>query len=129
MDHIGNFLYQSFGILLFSMGVTLLLMNDKEFYRIYDKAILEYQNSPIVSQGMMEEGEEVRYYSKGYIIALLLEPLEYDIQINQYIINKHFHDTSKIHNYIIVDDWFKKTYQYDNEGNIERIIFVGRERE
>lgn len=132
MDNISEFLYLGFATALFCLGIYLFFQGYNEYNVVLKNVSEKYDDNYLLSQQVrLDEGtystieKSEDYYSKGYIMALLFEPLEYDIQIDGLLINKHFHDKSKIRGYELSKDLYKKQYMYDSKGNISKIKFTG----
>ncbi len=123
MDNISEFLYLGFATTLFCLGIYVFFLGLNEYNSVLDKGINNYEDENIVSLEAMEVKEEV-YYSRGYITALLLEPLDFDIQVDNHLIDKNFHDRSKIKEYGLSSDFYKKQYIYNSEGTISKVLFT-----
>lgn len=122
MNNISEFLSFSFAACIFCLGIYLFMIGINEYNAFLDKAIDSYGDEDFVSYVPYKREDEV-YYTKGQILTLLFEPLDYDIQIDSYLIKKQDHDKSKIKNYIFLNDYYIKHYIYDFDGNISRIEY------
>ncbi len=80
-------------------------IKDEEIYRQY-------------SDNIMEE------ISFAEMISILMNELEYDIEINGALIRVSEHDIDKIDNYSLTVGPYLKQYQYDENGNILLIIYT-----
>lgn len=123
MDNISEFLYLGFATTLFCLGIYVFFLSFNEYNTVLNNVTDNYENEYLVSSKVMEIEEEI-YYSKGYIIALLFDPLDYDIQIDNYLIDKSFHNKSKIKDYRFDSNFYKKQYIYNSEGNISKVLFT-----
>lgn len=120
MNHGTELLYQAFAVLMFCIAVTLLFTAYRNFITIYNisKDIKEDQ---IIYEQMQEITQPV--VSKGEIITMLLTPLEYDIEIDGFLIRKDENTKENVTSYPILESDFIKIYEYDSNGNITKIIF------
>jgi hypothetical protein len=120
MNHGIELLYQAFAVLMFCFAVTLLFTAYRNFNTIYNisKGIKEdqiiYEQSQVITQPVV---------SKGEIITMLLTPLEYDIEIDGFLICKNENTKECVNSYPISGSSFIKIYEYDSNGNITKIIF------
>lgn len=119
MDNVSEFLYLAFATSLFCLGIYVFFQGYNELNIIVDKMSISYNEKSVI--GLQEE----KYYSKGYVMTLLFEPLDYDIIVDKYLISKDYHDKSKISGYKLSKEYYKKEYIYDSEGNISKIKFTG----
>ena len=80
-------------------------------------------NEEIIYQQYSDERtrEVVNY---GELVATLFQPIDYDIKIDSTILLKSAHSLDKISSYGINPDCsYKKSYQYDSDGNVEMIKY------
>lgn len=126
MDNISEFLYLGFATTLFCLGIYVFFLGIGQYNSVLDKAINNYEDEYIVSMKSLEHREDI-YYTRGYITALLFDPLDYDIQIDNYLINKSFHDKSRINDYRLNSDFYKKQYIYNSEGKISKVVFTKKQ--
>ncbi len=128
MDNVSEFLYLAFATSLFCLGIYVFFQGYNELNIIVDKISISYNEKSVI---YLQEEESViglqeeKYYSKGYVMTLLFEPLDYDIIVDKYLISKDYHDKSKISGYKLSKEYYKKEYIYDSEGNISKIKFTG----
>ncbi len=92
-------------------------------YREYNIILETVANNSNEDLGPVHETYS-KVYSKGYIISLLFEPLDYDVQVDNYLINKNTHDKSRISHYELSKEYYRKEYIYDSKGNISKIKFI-----
>ncbi|HCM13654.1 MAG TPA: hypothetical protein DHW85_10800 [Lachnospiraceae bacterium] len=122
MTDITKLIRMFFSTLLFILGVFLFM-----------KEILAVDTSiSAIRKGWKEE--ETVFYEQyipdedvipcAKLIASLFHEQEYDIEINGCLIRRQEHKVGKIMGYGIEDTEYKKSYQYDIEGNIERIQYT-----
>lgn len=124
MDSISRFLYLGFSTLIFCIGFYVFVISFNEYSNLLAVAIDNYQDEDIVLEVGVRDND-IESYSKGYLITLLLEPLDYNIQIDEYLIEKNFHSKNKINEEVFLYDYYVKEYVYDLDGNITRIKFTG----
>lgn len=122
MDNISDFLIISFSTALFCIGIHVFMLSYNEYDKAYEKAVEGYQNEYVVTQVASKTSDKVSY-SKNQIVALLLEPLDYDIQVDSYVIKKDFHNKSKIKEYTISHGLYDKQYIYNSQGDIIKVQF------
>lgn len=77
----------------------------------------------IIVQTADDNGQSM---DQGDVIAALMGALEYDVEINGYLISKTLHQETMIADYPIPDGYYKKTYQYDSKGTLIRICYTSR---
>src|SRR5690554_250406 len=124
MDNISDFLTISFSTFLFCIGIYIFIFSFNEYNRLFEKVVEGYQDEYLVSQ-VANKNNDKTYYSKNQIIALLLEPLDYDIQVDFYLIKKSSHYKSKIKDYIISNGLYDKQYIYNSQGEVIKLQFTG----
>lgn len=120
MQNGNELLYQALAVFFFCAAVTCLFLG----YRNYTAAINTSKNivkNEIIYEQYHQVQEDI--YTKGEIKALLLSPLEYDIEIDNLLISKKENVTDNISTYKVPDKKYIKSYAYDNNGTITRIIF------
>ncbi|NLJ90646.1 MAG: hypothetical protein GX323_07070 [Clostridiales bacterium] len=124
MENIGEFLILSFSTLLFCLGIYVFFHGYSEYNMLFKNVTTNYQEGPVLvieeEAGLTLEDE---YYPKGYLVALLLKPLDYDILLDNSLISKAHHDKSKIRDYGLDKEYYRKEYIYDNKGDISKIRF------
>lgn len=120
MDNINKLLYQAFAILIFCLSINILFT----LYKNYGDFL--NVSSKILSEDIAFEQTntlEKIIYTKGEIILMLLNKLDYDVQIDLILISKSENIKENITDFNILDKNYTKSYAYDNKGNITRIIF------
>jgi len=122
MTDVTKLIRMFFSTLLFVLGLFLFM-----------KEILEIDTSiTAIREGWKAEDtvfyeqyiEEEDVISNAKLIASLFHELEYDIEVNGYLIRKQEHKAEKIMDYKIEATEYRKSYQYNTEGNIERIQYT-----
>lgn len=120
MDNINKLLYQAFTILIFCLSINILFTLNKNYGDFLNAS------SKILSEDIAFEQTntlEKIIYTKGEIILMLLNKLDYDVQIDLILISKSENIKENITDFNILDKNYTKSYAYDNKGNITRIIF------
>lgn len=80
--------------------------------QLADPVVLEQYNS-----------SDLTIVPYGELIAVLLNPLEYDIQIDDFIIRKSEHNNSQISSYPINSESYIKTYLINEKDNVKCIVY------
>lgn len=124
MSNITEFLYQGFATFLFCIAIFLLVKNYHFSISLLEEGQAHMNSERIITQ-IPDREESIEHYSKGYIQALLLEVLDYDILVDHYFISKQNHYKGKIKDYPMEYEWYEKSYTYDDSGEIKTIIFQG----
>lgn len=112
---------QALSGILFLMGIFLLF----NFAKVYHKSLnllredIKDQEEVIYQQNLMEEA--IITYSE--LIAMLFQPIEYDIEIDGLLIENKIHNAELISTYNIAHTNYKKDYQYDANGKIIKIVY------
>lgn len=68
--------------------------------------------------------EDVETLSYATLISTLFQTLEYDVMIDGTIIIKADHSVDRIAEYGIRNVYYKKSYRYDEDGDITMIIYT-----
>jgi len=121
MNHSNELLHQVFAVFLFCIAVSAL------FYQYHNYLAALNSSTEILNDKIMYEqynNKEENIYTKGEIIAFLLNQLEYDVEIDGLFISKSENLKENISAYSIRDNSFGKSYVYDKDGKISRIIFT-----
>lgn len=130
MENTSKFLYLSFATVLFCLGISILILNIKDYKKLLSNVIDNYNNNNLVSEVPYTEGS-YSIYKKSQIIGLLSEPLNYDVQIDKTNIKKYrnnsYNDICDAN--ILSHEVYRKQYLYDYEGNIRKIVFTAIEIE
>lgn len=122
MDNITELLHQTMNLIIFCIAVTLLFLGYQNYCNLIKIAGNE-QYETVIYEG--EYGEPEINVSRGELIASLCNDLVYDIEINDFFINSYEHDKSNIESYPIHNKEYRKSYRYDNNGYITRIVYIG----
>lgn len=123
MDNINKVCYQAFGAILFCAGIFVLLYGAAQYNKALDTARNNYKDKENLYQQYNDSEDEI--ISKGELIATLYSGLEYDVEIDGLVIDKDVHNREFIDTYKIDKEAYKKSYLYDENGNIKMIIYTG----
>ena len=128
MGNARELLLQAVAGFLFCLAITLLFRQVREYSQALAIVKHSYQNHQTVSvesNGSSKEShsdmkDQVSY---GELIASLCDCLEYDVEINGFYIHKHEHTPDKIGGYCIPKESYQKSYVYNSNGEITKIIY------
>lgn len=120
MDHAKELMIQAVSAIIFCIAVALLFRQVKNYTQLLSEVKNHYQNTEALYQSEYF-GSEVTTYAQ--LIASLSHPLEYDLEINGVLISKYEHTTDQISEYHIANTNYRKSYFYDFNGNVTRIIY------
>jgi len=125
MENVFKLVRMAFNVIIFFIALTLLYM----MFRQYDSLVRESAES-ISGDNLMYESvplETNHYITKGDLISLLMDGLEYDVEIvdasGTYLIISKDYNPSSIDLYPITSEKFEKSYSYHLNGGITKIIF------
>jgi hypothetical protein len=122
MSDINKVFRLAFSIILFCTGVWLLIYHS-EIYKDTLKSVREgYVDKEIYQQ---YNGLNREIVSGAELIATLCNVSEYNIKIDEMAIPKGTFDPNNIKNYKIRDISYRKTYLYDENGDIKAILYTG----
>lgn len=124
MGNITKFLKLAFSMIVFIVGICYLMYGMKTYHQAVSQLRINLKDSDVLYQQYVSEEKFVPY---AELIATLFQPPEYDIEINGVTIKRQEHIAEKILSYGINHVEYQKTYEYDNKGNIVKIIFTEHE--
>lgn len=125
MQNVTKFLEISAYLLMFCTAVTLFLFSERSL----DRLIVTMKNE-ISKENILYENERIYDEIKGSkttyaeLITMLLGDLDYDIRINNMTILKEGFNYQMFDFSAIPQADFSKSYQYDSDGNIVKVIFT-----
>lgn len=122
MNQSTDVIHQAFAIFLFCIAVTILFVT----YRSYITTL--NHSKKIQKEDILQEqykDSKVITVTKGEIMTLLFHDLEYDVEIDGNLISKSVNVKENITTYPFDFAKYIKTYAYDDNGNITRIILKG----
>lgn len=120
MELTNKFLYQVFSIFIFCIGLSLLIYSVSRYRETLNLARKNISEQVIYQQYSFEDFQIV---SRSQIIASLLYPQDYDVQIEDLYISREDLNYEKVRSFEINETYYKKDYQYDSNGNILCIIY------
>lgn len=123
MENITKLLKMAFAAIIFCIGIACLfyemktyhtsLAGVRELYKEDKVAYMEYNSKDIMTVNYSE------------LIAILMQPLEINIMVNDKLIDKESHTADQLASYGILNTVYQKTYHYDAEGNVDLVIYTG----
>ncbi len=121
MSHGTELLHQAFAVFLFCNAITLLFLGYQRYATVLN-TVKKIESEEIMYEQYKDSDGNV--VTRGEIISLFFNQLEYDIQIDELLISKIENVKESISSYSIPYEKYKKSYVYDSKGNITRIIFT-----
>lgn len=121
MDHANKILYSAFGAILFCAGVFLLIRSSEQYRETLETVRENYKEDSTVYRQYEPEASQIVSYAE--LIASLLYKQEFDIEVEGIKIAKGSVTGENIGEFAIRDTDYIKSYQYDNQGNITKIIY------
>lgn len=120
MEHAYKIIYIALYSILFSLGLIFLITITNSYH-----TIMTYTKDAIKEDVLYQQSSSSKkqVISRAEIIASLFQPLEYDIKIDDILIEKSKHSKDQISNYEINGASYNQSYQYDQTGNIVMIIY------
>ena len=119
MENWKELVYQSVSATIFCIAVTLLLHQYVSYTKLLEQ--LKCRNQPLLYQ--QNKSEVNPFVSYAELIATLVQPLEYDMEIDQVLISKYEHTPDQIQSYEIKKTNYVKSYAYDGNGEVTRILY------
>lgn len=127
MENVPKFLKLTFNLAIFFIGITQLYAMSNNYHKLVNLSSKQVLESQTVYQNYSHEKDN--YISLSKLIAHLMGNLEYNMEIKlaskRYLISCKEHKPEEIGQYDLPDIDYKKIYQYDLNGNIDKIIFEG----
>ena len=121
MFKVNNIIYLAFSAFIFCIGVYLLLSNAVEYRKTLTILRLSYKEQEVLEQ---ENRDNLDIISYGELIATLYNELDYNIKINDIVIERNSYDPEDLQNYEIVNANYKKSYMYNDNGEIIFITYT-----
>lgn len=119
MENWKDLLYQSISTILFCVAITVFLHQYTSYSKFLEQ--LKSMDQPAIYQQERDEEKLITTYPE--LIASLVQPLEYDIEIDGLLISKYEHTVEQIESYGIKNTRYRKTYAYDSKGAVTRLIY------
>ena len=120
MEDSSKIIYIAFSTIFFCICALFLIRS----YRTYTTSLATARQSLKEDVAYQQKNIDDGAISYSELVATLFVPLDYDICINGLNIGKGEHDTSQIEGYLIPVRDYKKSYEYDTDGNIQRVIYT-----
>lgn len=121
MFKVNNIIYLAFSAFIFCIGVYLLLSNAAEYRKTLTILRESYKEQEVLEQ---ENRDNLDIISYGELIATLYNELDYNIKINDIVIERNSYDPEDLQNYEIVNANYKKSYMYNDNGEIIFITYT-----
>lgn len=121
MLKVNNIIYLAFSAFIFCIGVYLLLSNAAEYRKTLTILRESYKEQEMLEQ---ENRDNLDIISYGELIATLYNELDYNMKINDIVIERNSYDPEDIQNYEIVNANYKKSYMYNDNGEIIFITYT-----
>ena len=121
MLKVNNIIYLAFSAFIFCIGVYLLLSNAAEYRKTLTILRESYKEQEMLEQ---ENRDHLDIISYGELIATLYNELDYNIKINDIVIERNSYDPEDLQNYEIVNANYKKSYMYNDNGEIIFITYT-----
>ncbi len=125
MLRVNNIIYIAFSAILFCIGVYFLLTNAAEYRNTLIVLRERYKEQELLEQENRDNLEIIAY---GELIATLYNELDYNIRINDVFIERNSYDPEDIQKYEFVNSDYKKTYTYNDNGEILYITYTEMNR-
>ena len=119
MENWKELVYQSVSTVIFCIAVVLLLHQYASYTKLLEQ--LKYRNQSLLYQQYKNEADPLISYAE--LIATLVQPLEYDMEIDEVLISKYEHTPDQIQSYGIKKTNYVKSYAYDGNGEVTRILY------
>ena len=121
MLKVNNIIYLAFSAFIFCICVYLLLSNAAEYRKTLTILRESYKEQEMLEQ---ENRDHLDIISYGELIATLYNELDYNIKINDIVIERNSYDPEELQNYEIVNANYKKSYMYNDNGEIIFITYT-----
>ena len=124
MENVNKIFQTALATIVFCIGLFLMVTEARIYHDVLTTTREKYKeyNNEMFQQYNIEDREVITY---AEIITTLFQSLEYDILVDSTSISKHEHNTDKINGYGIRNTTYRKSYQYDEKGNIMKVIYTG----
>ena len=126
MDDVNKFIYHFLSVTLFAIAVAFTF----NLARTYNSLVYGLEQTQVDDPMYQDVTGNIDIISYGELIAILSNQLEHNIRIideknvNELIISKFSHDASKIDGYNVPETDYRRTYDYDKNGNISGVIYT-----
>jgi hypothetical protein len=125
MENALKLLEAAFNIIVFFAAVTILLMMSRLYNNLLVTTLNKVSESVMISEA--EPVSTINYSTKAELIAHLMGPMEYDLEIidasGRYTVNADGYRPDSIGLYPLQSINYIKSYLYSMDGTISKIIF------
>lgn len=125
MNQISKLVTMILSAIVFCMGISMVFYEAKT-YNSTLQTLRELVKDEVIYQQYIDYTDEIVTYAE--LIAKLMQPLEYDLIINDLIITKGNHNIDYISSYHIKMANYSKSYRYDDNGTIISIVYLSKSR-
>lgn len=122
MDNVKIFLEKASVLFIFCIAGTLLLYSYKSLYALITTTKNKVNSQSVLYEQPLEKIVESKVTYKE-IIATLLYELEYDIKINNFVIEKENYNSKDFDFSIIPNMDYGKSYVLGDSGEISMVIY------
>lgn len=120
MSHWKEFIEQTFATIVFCIAIFMLW----NYYNSFQSMLIAVDDNPSIVHEQLLILEEESVVTYAYLVAQLMEPLEFDIQINDCLFRKEEHRMDHIQMDQIPRGDYKKIYTYGEMGEILKIHYI-----
>lgn len=125
MENISKFLGMAFNVTVFFLAITILYVMSRQYDKLVETSM---DNEPV--SAMMYESEPIdkdNHVTRAEITALLMERPDYDIEIidisGSFTVLVAGFNPVYIGSYPLLSNSYEKSYLYNMDGSISRIVF------
>lgn len=122
MLNVNKVIYLTYSVIIFCTAIFIFLFCTSQCEKTLDTIREDYKDTEIYQQYNKADKEIATY---AQLIATLFNNLDYDIKIDDLTIRVADHSPGCIQNYSIKNINYIKSYIYDEEGNIETVVYLG----
>lgn len=123
MESITKLLQMAFAAIIFCIAIACLFCETKVYHTSLAGVRERYKDDKVAY--MQYNPKDIMTVTYSELIAILMQPLEINIMINDRLIDKESYTTDQLASYGIPNMVYQKTYHYDTEGDVDLIIYTG----
>lgn len=120
MENTTKFIKLACAGIIFCIGVFYFNYSISIYNKLVTTVREKIKDDKIIYQQYYSNEEYITY---SELIAVLIQELEYDIEIDGFLISKYEHQAESIINYEIEMANYRKSYVYDTSEKITRIVY------
>ncbi len=125
MENVTKLLRVSFYIIIFFTGITLLYLMSRRVENVTDLSLEAMNSDNILYEAPLENQ---RYLAnQAEIIAQIMDDIPYEISIidqtSTYLIHTEAYYVEDMADIVLTSDQYEKSYQYNEEGMIQTILY------